>query len=60
MSRELDYHYQGILEDRNEEIEKLEKEIEELYEVISKYEKYLNDTYEDNTIFKKDSDIKYF
>lgn len=60
MSRELDYHYQGILEDRNEEIKDLEKEIEELYEVISKYEKYLNDTYEDNTIFKKDSDIKYF
>lgn len=60
MSRELDYHYQGILEGRNEEIEDLEKEIEELYEVISKYEKYLNDTYEDNTIFKKDSDIKYF
>lgn len=41
MSRELDYHYQDLLKDKNEEIENVENKIDELYEIISKYENIL-------------------
>ena len=39
MSREDEY-YQGLLENKDKEIEELEKKISDLYEIMERYENY--------------------
>jgi hypothetical protein len=53
MSREDEY-YGYLLDGKNEELNELEKKVDELNEVISKYEKYLNETYGDHITFRND------